>query len=599
MNQNESTFSLLDIAAAGLRLLPHVGRILASNIALAKAHGEQHLSTGRLFEMMAEKQPSEPFLLFEDKTWSYGDFNAWVNRLAHQFRAAGVRSGDCVALMFENRPELLACVLATNKLGAIAGMVNHHQRGEVLRHSLGLMKPRLVVVGEECFESFDPESRVLDKSAGLYWYGLGRKPEGYRDLNLESTDKSTDNLPETLQVKLKQRCYYIFTSGTTGMPKAAAMTHLRWHRSGIGLGRTAMRLNRSDVMYCPLPLYHNNALTVALSSVISCGAAIAISRKFSASRFWTDVRTFGATSFIYVGELCRYLLNSPPSPDDHNNRLRVIIGNGMRPEIWDEFQRRFGVAHICEFYGASENNLAFVNAFNLKRTAGFCPMSYAIVRFDPESETPIKGADGFMQPVRKGEVGLLLCEVSEKSPFDGYTDKKATEAKLYRSALSLGDCWFNTGDLVKDQGYRHIAFVDRVGDTFRWKGENVATTELEGVAQAFPSVAEAVVYGVQVPHADGRAGMVALTLEPGAEFKPKELYQHLADTLPAYSVPLFVRLQTQQETTATFKVKKTDLKRQGYAIGGDPIFVLRDRGQGYEGLTPELLALIEQGAIRF
>jgi acyl-CoA synthetase (AMP-forming)/AMP-acid ligase II len=360
-----------------------------------------------------------------------------------------------------------------------------------------------------------------------------------------------------------------------------------------------MRLNSSDVLYCPLPFYHNNALTVALSAVIGCGAAIAISRKFSASQFWADVRAYGATSFIYVGELCRYLLNAPPAPDDRDNRLRVIIGNGMRPEIWDEFQRRFAVAHICEFYGASENSLAFVNIFNLKRTAGFCPMRYSIVRFDPDAETPIKGSDGFMQPVRRGEIGLLLCEVSEKSPFDGYTDKHATEAKLFRNALRQGDCWFNTGDLVKDQGYRHISFVDRVGDTFRWKGENVATTEVEGAVQVFPGIAEAVVYGVQVPHADGRAGMLALTHEPGSEFLPKAFYLHLADKLPVYAIPLFIRLQSQQELTATFKIRKTDLKRQGYALGEPPIYVLRDRDHGYELLTPELLALIEQGAIRF
>lgn len=596
---NESKFSLLDVVKAGMRMAPHLGGFLANNIALSRASGEQFLSTGRIFEMMADQHPAKPFLLFEDKVWSYGDFNAWVNRLANLFKLQGIESGDCVALMFENRPELLACVLAANKLGAIAGMVNHNQRGDVLTHSLRLMSPKLSVVGEECVEAFDPVRSVLDKDSTLYWCGSGRLPLGYRDLSLECGGQSSKNLSETREVKLKQKCYYIFTSGTTGMPKAAAMTHLRWRKSGIAFGRAAMRLTSSDVLYCPLPLYHNNALTVALSSVISTGAAIAISRKFSASRFWSDVRAFGATSFIYVGELCRYILNAPPSSDDRNNRLRVIVGNGMRPEIWDEFQRRFGIEHICEFYGASESNLAFVNVFNLKRTAGFCPLNYSIVRFDPDAEAPFRGPDGFMQPVRPGEVGLLLSEVSEKSPFDGYTDKKATEAKLYRSALTQGDCWFNTGDLVRSQGFRHIAFVDRVGDTFRWKGENVATTEVEGVVQGLPNAEEAVVYGVQIPHADGRAGMLALTLSPGAAFQPKELYQHMAAKLPSYAIPLFVRLQAEQETTATFKAKKSDLKREAFALGRDAVFVLRNRDHGYEPLTPELLGAIQQGAVRF
>lgn len=598
MNKNDNTFSLLDLAAAGLRLTPHLGYMALKNAALSRAKREDTLCIGRLFENMAARQPNRPFLLFEGRTWSYSEFNAWVNRLANSFKSKGVQRGDCVALMFENRAELLACVIATNKLGAIAGMLNHHQRGDVLRHSLGLIKPRLVVVGEECVEAFSPERSTLGRAVTLYWYGEGRKPDGYADLSLESAAQSEQNLPETQRVQLKDKCYYVFTSGTTGMPKAAAMTNMRWYKAGLGMGGAAMRLKRSDVMYCPLPLYHNNALTVALSAVITCGAAFAISRKFSASRFWEDVRSYGATSFIYVGELCRYLLNAPADADDRNNKLRVIVGNGMRPDIWEEFQQRFGIKHICEFYGASENNMAFVNLFNLKRTAGFCPMTYAVVRFDAEAEVPLKGPDGTFQRVARGESGLLLCEVSDATPFDGYTDKNASEAKLYRDVFTKDDSWFNTGDLVTDQGFRHVAFADRVGDTFRWKGENVATTEVEGVVQHFPQVAEAVVYGVQMPHADGRAGMLALTLEPNAVFRPAELYQHMRDRLPAYAIPLFVRLQSEQETTATFKIKKTDLKREGYSLNNAPVYLLRDRERGYERLTPELHIHIEQGALR-
>lgn len=599
MKTQENTFSLFDMASAGVRLAPHLGRMIRSTMELSRAKSDQSQSIGRLFETMAERQPLSPFLLYEDKVWSYGEFNAWVNRLANTFKTRGVRAGDCVGIMFENRPEILACVLATNKLGAIAGMVNHHQRGDVLSHSLKLMKPRLVVVGEECFEEFDPQRAKLPIETTVYWYGTGRKPAGYSDLGLESATQSELNLPETQQVKLRDKCYYIFTSGTTGMPKAAAMSHMRWYKAGMGMGRAAMRLTRSDVMYCPLPFYHNNALTVALSSVVINGASIAITRKFSVSRFWDEIRAYKATSFIYVGELCRYLLNAAPTPDDRRNELRVIIGNGMRPDIWDEFQKRFGVKHICEFYGASENNLAFVNVFNLKRTAGYSPSSYAIVRFDPEAEVPIKATDGFLQRVGRGESGLLLCEVSDAAPFDGYTDKKATEAKLLRNVFTQGDSWFDTGDLVKDQGFRHVAFVDRVGDTFRWKGENVATTEIEGLVQHYPQVSDAVVYGVQVPHSDGRAGMLALTLDANATFDPRDFYQNLNARLPAYAIPIFVRLQSRQETTATFKVKKTDLKREGYALKEDPIYVLRDRDSGYERLTPELYALVQEGKVRF
>ena len=458
----------------------------------------------------------------------------------------------------------------------------------------------LVVVGDECVDAFESQRKSIGRAAKIYWQGQGTCPAGYFDLNARSTKQSAENLPETQQVKLKQHCYYIFTSGTTGMPKAASMTHMRWVKSGIGMGRAAMRLTQEDVMYCPLPLYHNNALTVAFSSVVNSGAALALTRKFSSSKFWGEVRGFGATSFIYVGELCRYLLSSPAQASDRENKVRVVIGNGIRPEIWDEFQCRFGIRHVCEFYGASESSLGFVNAFNFKRTAGFSPAGYAIVKFDPDAESPIKSSSGYLQRVTRGESGLLLSEVTDKTPFDGYTDSKATEAKLLRNVFRHGDCWFNTGDLVRDMGFRHIAFVDRVGDTFRWKGENVATTEVEGVIQRFPGVAEAVVYGVSVPQSDGKAGMVAITLAEAEKFSTHALYSLLREKLPSYAIPLFIRIQAHQEATATFKIKKSDLKSAGYrCIGSDEtVYVLSDRDNGYELMTPALLKQIEAGQVR-
>jgi fatty-acyl-CoA synthase len=274
-------------------------------------------------------------------------------------------------------------------------------------------------------------------------------------------------------------CYFIFTSGTTGLPKAAVMTQLRWMRVGYAMGQGAMRLGADDVFYCALPFHHNSALTVCWSAVLTAGATLVMARKFSASRFWDDIRANGATAFVYIGEFCRYLLALPPSPDDRRHAVRVMVGNGLRPEIWDEFQRRFGVAHVCEFYGSSEGSLGFVNALGLPRTAGVCPLPYAIVAFDAEREEPLRDARGRLRRVSPGETGLLLMPVGRLMPFDGYTDAAATGARLLHDVFRRGDTWFDSGDLVRDQGFRHIAFVDRVGDTFRWKGENVATTEVE------------------------------------------------------------------------------------------------------------------------
>ena len=392
--------------------------------------------------------------------------------------------------------------------------------------------------------------------------------------------------------------FYIFTSGTTGMPKASVMSHYRWLKGMAGLGQMALRIQRDDVFYCALPLYHNNALTVSWGSVLGAGATMALSRKFSASKFWDEIRTHEATAFCYIGELCRYLLNKPPAAGDREHRVRLMVGNGLRAEIWEEFQQRFGIANVSEFYGASESNLAFVNGFGLSKTAGFSPLPFAIVEFDAEAEEPLRDARGFMRKAAKGTPGLLISKVTTLSPFEGYTDKRASEKKLLRDVFKKGDVWFNTGDLVRDQGWRHIQFVDRVGDTFRWKGENVATTEVEGALGRHPGVEQAVVYGVQVSVCDGRAGMAALTCTGG--FDGAALAAQLCKELPAYAVPLFIRLRKEQEVTGTFKFRKVDLKNEGFdpAKVSEPLYALLDRARGYEPITPELFERIRQGSAK-
>jgi acyl-CoA synthetase (AMP-forming)/AMP-acid ligase II len=561
---------------------------------------ERLLSIGLRYEQLASAQPQRVALRFEDRAWTYGEFNAWANRIAHLLKAQGIAHGDAVALLFENRPEALACALAIIKVGAIAAMLNPQQRGDVLAHSIGLTAAKAVIVGSECVDALDSAGHGAHGGTALLrcWDGDGAAPDGYLSLRDASATLPATNPPDTARVKLGDPCFYIFTSGTTGLPKASRMTHYRWMRSLAGVGQLAVRMRRDDVLYCPLPLYHNNALTVSWSATLAAGATLALGRKFSASRFWDEIRHFDATAFCYIGELCRYLLNQPAKASDREHRVRLVIGNGLRAELWDAFQQRFGIARICEFYGASEANLAFVNGFGLARTAGFCPMPFAIVDFDAVDEAPRRGSDGFMTRVAKGGVGLLITEVTERAPFDGYTDRKASEAKLLRNVFKAGDCWFNSGDLVRDQGYAHIQFVDRVGDTFRWKGENVATTEVEGALNQFPGISEAVVYGVQLPDSDGRAGMAALTLDNG--FDGAALARHLCERLPAYAVPLFVRLRTAQETTATFKFRKLELKQEAFdpVRVAEPLYVLRDRARGYEPLSAELHAAIARGELR-
>jgi fatty-acyl-CoA synthase len=599
MSSAADSIRLVDLLRNGLKSLPDLPIAARGLIRLASLKPDKLGSIPSLIENHAHRTPTALALSFEGQSWSYAAFNAEANRVARVLEQKGVKAGDSVAILMENRGEVLICVAAVLKLGAVAGMLNHQQRGDVLAHSLKLTAARVMIVGAECQQAlassgFGPEDGRIDT---LLWEGEQAAPDGFTALRPLAATMSAQNLPQTALIRMRSPAFYIFTSGTTGLPKASVMTHFRWLRGMAGLSQGAVRLRASDVFYCCLPLYHNNALTVSWGAVLAAGAGLALSRKFSASRFWDEIRASNASSFCYIGELCRYLLNRPESPGDRQHRVHVIVGNGLRAEIWDAFQQRFGIDRIVEFYGASEANLAFVNAWGMRRTAGYCPLPYAIVEFDAEEEKPARDAQGYLRKVPRGGVGLLLGEVTDKTPFDGYTDGKATESKLLRNVFVDGDCYFNSGDLVRDQGYHHIQFVDRVGDTFRWKGENVATTEVEGVLNAFAGVEEAVVYGVQVPGCDGRAGMASLSCPVG--FDGATLAEHVRRGLPQYAVPLFLRLRGAQETTATFKHRKVDLKREGFdpAVVSDPLYVLQV--DGYCPLTADVFARIQSGELRF
>jgi acyl-CoA synthetase (AMP-forming)/AMP-acid ligase II len=493
------------------------------------------------------------------------------------------------------------------KLGAIAAMINSRQHGRALEHSLRVSKAAAFVVGEELWDTF-AEIRTaieLPDRSHLLWLadrGTAATPAEATDAAAELARARTSSPAQLAAVHLGDPCFYIYTSGTTGLPKASIMSHFRWIKGAGAFGFAALALEPDDVLYVSLPLYHSNALTVAWSAVAATGAALALRRKFSVTSFWDDVRRYRATSFIYIGELCRYLMNQPPSPDDRRHAVHKIVGNGLRPDIWKPFKTRFGIDEVYEFYGASEANIAFVNILNADCTVGLCPAPYALVRYDVDRDEPVRGADGRLVRVARGEVGLLIAKVSERYAFDGYTDAAANEKKLLRDVFAPGDCWFNSGDLMRDLGFRHTQFVDRVGDTFRWKGENVSTNEVAEVLNSFAPVAESTVYGVQVPNTDGRCGMGAVVLRvPLAELDLAGLVRHLRAQLPTYAVPLFLRFAPELEVTGTFKQIKSELRREGFdpAAVSQPIYVLLPDHAAYVPLTPELYGAITRGELAF
>jgi acyl-CoA synthetase (AMP-forming)/AMP-acid ligase II len=605
-NMTFNTISAKQFVKHSVLLFPHIGKGIRAIKTLILSKPEKNNSIGLVFEKLVAKQPNHPAVCFDNKTLSYDQLNKKVNQYAHYFTEQGVGNGDVVAIFIDNRVESLIACLAAVKLGAVAGMLNTAQRNDVLLHSIKLISPKIMIVGEELLPAVEnvkgkwPEG-LIDSLLYVEDTGSVPCPKDYYNLDELSALCSNVNPYITKAIKAKQACYYIFTSGTTGMPKASVMTHMRWLKAG-GFLTISSRLNKDDVIYLSLPLYHNNAITVTLSSVLFAGATIAFCRKFSASGFWDDIRRYKATGFCYIGELCRYLLNQPIKKNDGDNPVRLVIGNGLRPEIWDEFQERYDIPQITEFYASSEGNVAFFNMFNFKKTAGFCPLFFSVVKYDANKDSPFRNKNGFMECVKKGESGLLVTKIGKLAPFDGYTDKSETEKKILRGVHKKGDRYFHTGDLVTRQGFGHVAFVDRLGDTFRWKGENVATTQIEGVATEHEHVDHCVAYGIEIPNTEGRAGMAALTLNrPIEEFDIQAFSELLRDKLPHYAVPLFVRIKSAQEITGTFKYKKIELKNESYSLEQvkDSIFVMRPKNNYYEILTEKLEDEINQGVCRF
>ncbi|HEV7580977.1 MAG TPA: long-chain-acyl-CoA synthetase FadD6 [Mycobacterium sp.] len=562
---------LTDIASGLPGVLADLPVIVRGALTGLLAQPNSNKSIGSVFQERAARYGDRVFLRFGDQQLTYRDANAAANRYAAVLAARGVGHGDVVAIMLRNSPQAVLAMLATVKCGAVAGMINYHQRGEVLAHSLGLLDAK-VLIAETDLVSAVSESGSSGIAATLT----------IEDLERFAVSAVATNPDSVAAVHARDTAFYIFTSGTTGFPKASVMTHLRWLKALAAFGGLGLRLKSSDTLYSCLPLYHNNALTVALSSVINSGATLALGKSFSASRFWDEVIDSQATAFIYIGEICRYLLNQPAKATDRAHKVRLIAGNGLRPEIWEEFTKRFGIARVCEFYASSEGNTAFINIFNVPRTTGIAPMPLVYVEYDPDTGNPLRDDNGRVRRVPAGQPGLLLSPVNRLQPFDGYTDKSSSEKKLVRNAFRDGDCWFNSGDVMSPQGMRHAAFVDRLGDTFRWKGENVATTQVEAALASDKAVEECTVFGVEVPHTGGRAGMAAVQLREGAEFDGKSLARAVYGQLPAYALPLFVRVVESLEHTTTFKSRKVELREQTYGPDvKDPLYVLAGRDEGY------------------
>lgn len=556
----------------------------------------------------AVRYGAEPALIGESGSLSHAGLAALSNQYSRWAIAQSLRPGDVVALMLGNCEHYVAIWSGLTRLGVVVALANTQLTGSGLRHCLALTKAGHVIVGAEHAATVQPMLSRLEPQAALWVHGadgsrLPRIDEAVARLRNDPLDAE-----ERREVRLRDRALLIFTSGTTGLPKAAYVSHYRimmWSEWFAGV----MHARPDDRLFNCLPMYHSVGGIVAVGAMLAVGGSIVVRRSFSASRFWSDVVETEATIFQYIGDLCRYLLNTPPQDAERCHRLRLCCGNGLGAQIWERFSDRFAIPRIIEFYAATEGSFSLFNLEGKPGSIGRVPrfMAHrspvALVKFDVDAERPIRDADGRCIPCGRDEPGEAIGRLERAtqglaSRFEGYTSPEETERKILRNVFAEGDAWFRTGDLMKQDRDGFYFFVDRIGDTFRWKGENVATSEVAEVLCGCPGVRAAAVYGVRVPSADGRAGMAALVAAPDLDVNL--LQHHLERRLPSCARPIFLRVLDAIDITPTFKFKKTDLSRQGFdPMSGGDVFAFDTAAHSYRRLDARLYASILSGTVRF
>jgi fatty-acyl-CoA synthase len=568
---------------------------------------DRSLTLPVLIGRLAERFGAAPALVSSAASLSYGQLAAACNRYARWGLARGLARGDTVCLVMGNCPEYLAIWLGLSGIGATVALVNTNLRGELLAHCLNLVAPRHVIAGSSHGEALHAIRPLLAAAPECWLSGVAAG-------DLPALDEAIAALPcEPLAVgeipaapALEDRALYIYTSGTTGLPKAANVSHYRlmqWSHWFAGL----MDVQPEDRMYDCLPMYHSVGGVVAIGATLVGGGAVVLRERFSARGFWNDVATERCTLFQYIGELCRYLLASPRQAAESRHTLRLACGNGLRGEVWGEFQQRFRIPQILEYYAATEGNFSLYNCEARPGAIGRIPpflahrLPVALVRLDVDTGAPVRNAVGRCircAPQESGEALGQILDAQGAARFEGYTDAAASSQKILRDVFAPGDAWYRSGDLLRQDEQGFFYFVDRLGDTFRWKGENVSTTEVAGVIATCHGVVDAAVYGVSVPGTEGRAGMAALVV--AADFDLAELRRALRERLPDYARPLIIRIVTALELTGTFKLRKTELALEGYdpARVRDALY-LDDAGRGaYVPLDAQRYSQLQAGRLR-
>ena len=549
-----------------------------------------------LIEEFAATDGERPALLSDCESMTYAGLSTRANQYTLWAMKQGLGKGDTVCLLMPNRPEYLAVWMGISRTGCAVALLNTNLTGGSLAHCVNLVSPKHVIVTEA----------LADRLIGIagkpkIWiHGVDLEVDQYKGEPLSSAELPT--------VTIADRALYVYTSGTTGLPKAANISHariLQWSLWFAGL----MNTGPDDRMYTCLPMYHSVGGIQATGAMLAGGGSVVIRDGFSASHFWSDIVRWDCTLFQYIGELCRYLVNTGTNRSETEHRIRMCCGNGLRPDIWERFQERFRIPRILEFYAATEGNVSVFNVEGKPGAIGRVPSYLAhrfpatLVRFDVDKEEPVRNEHGFCVRCAANETGEALGKIFDDpsnagNRFDGYTSMGESEKKILRDVFETGDAWFRTGDLLRTDESGYYYFVDRIGDTFRWKGENVSTSEVAEAICNYPGIQQAIVYGVSVAGSEGKAGMAMIAAEENVDLG--ELRAFLRNRLPDYAQPLFLRFRNQMEVTGTFKYTKTALVGEGFNPAGavGAIYFNDRESESLLLLDEELYTHIQSGQVR-
>jgi fatty-acyl-CoA synthase len=561
-----------------------------------------------VIQEQATSRAAAPALSSHGSTLSYAELAEACNRYARWGLIAGLRPGDIVGLLLGNCPQYLAIWLGLTRIGVTVALLNTHLQGELLAHSLEVARPRQLLFGGEFSAAVRSLRGLIAPTLELWALGAGHEEAQRLDEAVAQLSGEPLTVAESPLPALEDRALLIYTSGTTGLPKAANVSHFRlmqWSHWFAGL----IEASPSDRMYDCLPLYHSVGGIVAPGAILVAGGCVVLREQFSAREFWGDIVRERCTVFQYVGELCRYLVQSPASADETRHQLRLCCGNGLRAEVWSEFKRRFHVPHILEYYAATEGSFSLYNCEERMGALGRIPtflahrLTVALIRVDPDTGVPLRDAAGRCIRCTVGEAGEAIGALADDTGarvnrFEGYADAEASRSKVSRDVFTAGDAWYRSGDLMYQDQQGYFYFVDRIGDTYRWKGENVSTSEVAGMLMRCDGVLDATVYGVAVPLADGRAGMAALVVSPS--FDLRAFHRHVVASLPEYARPQFLRIVPTLQMTGTLRVRKQELARQGYdpKTTDDELYVLDRHGGRYARIDVPLFEQLRLSGLR-